>query len=130
MNSTKGRISSHLPRWSNTRPIMGSMIWPKTIRLNLTLSNIWIHNQLLMIQYEHQKLLGKWLGSWVFLIKKIGTIVIIFLNNIDHLSVHKEIYVYYLTLAMLIRYQIVSTLDYEYPSPKHYFELFKYSRTW
>jgi len=36
---------------------------PTTIRLNLNLSNIWIHIQLLMIYYEHQKLFGMGLGS-------------------------------------------------------------------
>ena len=73
---------------------------------------------------------GKWLGSWVFLIKH-GTIIIISFSRI--LAIHqltKEMYIHYLTLAMPSRYRIVPSLAYEYPSPVRYSELSRYSPTW
>jgi len=54
----------------------------------------------------------QWLGSYVFLIKHLYNYTHLLLKTISHLSAPKEIYTHYLTLAMLNKYLIVSSLVY------------------
>jgi len=105
-----------------------SMISLTIIKFDLTFINMDSYTVFGLI-LNIKKLRDKWLGSLVFLIKSIGTIIIIFLKNFGHLLI-KMIYTDYLTSLMLSSYRIVPSLVCEYPSSRCYFELSRYSHTW